>query len=206
MERKKILILVLAVAVFFSLSPTLCAEEEKDWEIRNYQTARINTRDEDDSAYLTRIAAFWRHVFWEEFDAEFEFQPFAETRYLWDEEEWQRTEAGAELGFRLAKCAYVGESIHYAWLEGEKDTPELETRLAIDIPIVLNSKGYKITATLLDEYTYSVEEGEATRNEIAALFYIPVFKYLELSCGWRHIDRIHDFDSDQVELSAILKF
>lgn len=71
---------------------------------------------------------------------------------------------------------------------------------------MLNSNGYKLTLELLEEYTYAAQEHKATRNEIGVNIIIPVFKHLALSCGWRHIDRIHSYDSDQIELSGILKF
>jgi len=196
----------IAALVIFLSSSVIFAEEEKNWEFRNYQTIRLDAEeDEEDDTYLTRAAFLLYHRITDDFDAVLEIQPFVETQYLWDKERWHRTELGSELGIRY-KWAYIGESIHYAWLKDAEDTPELESRLEVNIPFVLNSAGYQITLALLEEYTYSIEEGEATRNEVAGIFYIPVFKHLDFSCGWRHIDRIHDYDSDLIEMSAVLKY
>jgi len=190
----------------FMFSSNLNAETKRGWELKNYQTARINTRDEEDSAYVTRLAIAHGYNLMEEYDIKLEYQAFGETRYLWDQEEWQRSELGMEFGFRFLKdWVYLGESVHYAWLKNTGDTFELETRLEVDIPIKLTEE-YTITLALLEEYTYATKESKATRNEIAGLFYIPVYKWLELQAGWRHIDRIHDYDSDQVELTAVLKY
>jgi len=198
---------IIALLLIFLSTSAILAEEEKNWEFRNYQTIRLDAEaDEQDDTYLTRTAFLLYHEITDDFDAVLEIQPFVETRYLWDKEKWDRTELGAELGVRFIKWVYIGESIHYAWLKDFEDTPELESRLEIGIPFVLNSEGYQITLALLEEYTYSIEEGKATRNEIAGIFYIPVFEHLDVSCGWRHIDRIHDYDSDQVEISAVLKY
>ena len=195
---------IAALLIFLSTSG-LFAEEEKNWEFRNYQTVRLDNRRSQDDTYLTRAAFLLHRDITDDLDLVLEIQPFAEAQYLWDKEKWHRTELGSELGIRY-KWAYIGESIHYAWLKDAGDTPELESRLEVNIPFVLNSQGYQITLALLEEYTYAIEEGEATRNEIAGIFYIPVFKHLDVSCGWRHIDRIHDYDSDQVEMSAVLKY
>jgi len=211
MNRIKLLLLMAAVFIVFSHSPSLYGDEEnaeeKNWEIRNYQTARIDTRgDEEDGTYLTRGSFSLYHTFSDEFDVKFEVQPFAEARYLWDREEWRRTELGVEAGFHLTRWAYIGEGFHYAWLKGAEDTPELETRLVMSVPVVLNSDGYELTLELIEEYTYALEPGKGTRNEIAANLIVPVFEHLELLCGWCHTDRISDYDSDQVELSAIFTF
>ena len=203
-------VLLTPLSLFADKKPALLRrffpEEKKTWELKNYQTVRINTRNEKDHTYLTRLSLFCGYEPWDDMEAKLEIQPFAETRYLWDDEEWSRTETGLEAGLHFMKWVYVGESFQYAWLKGAEDTPELETRLELNIPFPLNSEGYTVTLVLIEEYTFALEPGKGTRNEVAANLIIPVYKHFDFLCGWRHVDRIHDFDSDQVELTGILKF
>ena len=205
MKRIKIFCL-LAVMVVHFLIPRFLYAAEKNWELKNYQAVRIDRKREKDHTYLNRLGFPIYYRFSGDLDVKLEVQPFAETQYKWDAGEWSRTEAGIEVGFRLTQWAYAGESIHYAWLEENENTPELETRLEMNIPFVLNSTGYKLTLALIEEYTYATRGHKASRNEIAANIIIPVCSYLELVCGWRHIDRIHDYDSDQVEVGGLIKF
>jgi len=188
------------------LSPVLLYAEEKHWQVKHYQTVRFDTQNEEDSNYLTRIAVPFSRRVSDELDLKLEFQPFFEMRYYWDSEKFLRKEIGLEAGFHLTKYGYVGESLHYAWLDNEENTFEFETRLEMNIPLILNAKGYEVTLKLVEEYTFSNQERKGTRNEIAANLIFPIVEHLELLCGWRHIDRIHDYDSDQVELTAIFVF
>ncbi|PIU41454.1 MAG: hypothetical protein COS99_05365 [Candidatus Omnitrophica bacterium CG07_land_8_20_14_0_80_42_15] len=218
MNKKMVLCCLLAFILSFLVSFPLYAED-KNWEIRNYQTVRLDDRREIDSTYLTRIEASFYYKIPSDLDIKFELKPFGEAQYKWDQGAWSRNEAGVETGFHVTEYAYIGESFQYAWLDEYKkgtrfrnedflrnDTAELESRLEAHIPFVLNSKGYKITVVLIEEYTYSCEEERATLNEIGGRFVIPVFKYLDVALGWRHIDRIHEYDSDQLELTSIIKF
>lgn len=201
----KIFGLILILLIVFAAVDSSFAEE-KNWSIKNYQTVRIDRKHKEDHTYLTRLEVPIYYDLYKDWDARLRIEPFTEARYNWEPGDWFRTELGGEIGICLAKIAYVGESIHYAWLKPETDTPELETRLEINIPFVLNSDGYKITVSLLEEYTYATEESKATRNEVAGYLIIPIIEHLNLMTGWRHIDRIHGYDSDQIEATAIFEF
>jgi hypothetical protein len=181
-------------------------EEERQWEVRNYHTVRIDRKHDDDHTYLTRLEVPWHHRISPDWDVTLTLEPFGETRYKWEPEQWNRTETGVEAGIQLTRFGYVGESIHYAWLKDGSDTVEFESKLEMFIPFVLNSNGYEVTLWLLEEYTFSAQEGKATRNEIAGYLVFPIAEHLDVMGGWHHIDRIHDYDSDQIEVTAILRF
>lgn len=142
--------------------------------------------------------------------------PFFEARRDVEDGLWSRMEAGVELGVkpfarwkRPLSWFYVGNGIHRAWVKPGHDRLEWEIRTLVDIPVtaLLRSWGFKLYA--LNEYTYDLQEGRESRNEVAAGFKMPLkvseFPAL-LGLGWRHVDWVHGDDADQFEGSFRLTF
>lgn len=182
-------------------------------EIKNQHALRYDLRGSDD-LYLTR---FWTETKYDlaAFDKTLKISPFIETRYHFDLDKWYRTELGTELGIDLFKWLYFGESLQYVFqdrkiLEREsrlpqnKNFPELETRLVATFPFKIKTLNPKLY--ILEEHTFNLKEGEGTRNEIGAGFNLQINKHIEILLGWRHVDRIHDYDSDQLETALTFKF
>ena len=86
------------------------------------------------------------------------------------------------------------------------ETTEWESRFVITPP--LNWWIFKdmVTLRLFDEYTYDFKRGQATFNDMGVVFDWQVFDWLRVPIGWRHVDRIHDFDSDILEFSVVFSF
>ena len=113
-------------------------------------------------------------------------------------------------------------SIQYTWLDIDgseaairgtyfkeirlyKDRVEMVPGLSLKAPIL---KKYKTTAyiTGIDEYFYDIEHGVPLRNEIGVGFLVALNDRVALGGGWRHVDWVKDFDSDQIETSITVKF
>lgn len=142
--------------------------------------------------------------------------PFVELRDNIQRDKLEHGEAGIEIGVDIFDWLYVGESFQYTrynydwenyiWHPRIKYAYEAETRTMFSLPIYEISQGKKIIAYALDEFTYSFKLSEGTRNEAVLGLIIPVTKHVDIGFDWRHIDRIHDFDSDAIETSLTLHF
>lgn len=142
--------------------------------------------------------------------------PFIELRNNLQKEKLEYKEIGLEIGTDVFPWFYVGESFKYArynydwinwlWHPRIKSATEAQTRVKFMLPVCRLSEERKIVAYALNEYTYSFKLGEGTRNEGVLGVTIPVTKYTEIGFDWRHIDRIHDFDSDALEAAVSLVF
>ncbi len=198
---KKILNVLLSLFIFISLTHFgLCAE------LQNQNEFRFDTSDDKDNIYLNRTSlntSLDLPFIKEKLFSSLFFEP----RWDFHIDRWYRVELGIELGRFIYKWFYVGESLQYVWLDPGNDIPEAETRLVFEKPIrLLNLYQDKTKLRLFEEYTYDIEGGEATRNEAGlTLLYNPT-KHSELGIGWRHVVRIHDFDSDQITTSMTFIF
>lgn len=128
----------------------------------------------------------------------------------------ERKEVGLEVGVDLGPNIYLGESfqytrynydwVNYIWHPRIKYAAEAETHVLFNLPLGNAEEDRKINVYFLDELTYNFKIGEVTRNEIAVGLKVPLVKHLQSNLGWRHIDRIHDFDSDALEITLTLVF
>lgn len=126
----------------------------------------------------------------------------------------ERKELGVEIGKDIFPWLYIGEAIQRGWMKEDylsyldykkRDYTESETRLLLNYNI-LSNKYIKLTGFVLDEFTYDFDTDAGVRNEVALGFTLPLNKYLETEVNWRHIDRIHEYDSDTFEAGLTLIF
>ncbi|MDP1852923.1 MAG: hypothetical protein Q8L26_01770 [Candidatus Omnitrophota bacterium] len=148
--------------------------------------------------------------------AKIKLSPFIELRNNLQKDKLEYKEIGFEFGTDIFPWFYAGESFQYSrynydwvnwlWHPRIKYAAEAETRLKFMLPVYQLSEERKIIAYVLNEFTYSFKLAEGTRNEVVLGITIPVTKYTEIGFDWRHIDRIHDFDSDALEANVSLIF
>ncbi len=144
------------------------------------------------------------------------FSPFIELHNNLQTDRLERKETGLEVGTDITPWFYIGESLQYTrynydwtdyiWHPRIKYAAEAETRLKFNFPLADIGENRKINAYFIDEYTYSFRIEQPTRNELVLGVMVPFHKHAEFSFGWRHIDRIHDFDSDALEVNLTLVF
>lgn len=142
------------------------------------------------------------------------FTPFVEVRRNFDLDIWERREAGFEVGRDFSPWFYLGitfqkvykeEDYRYYINEDRRDKYESELRFLLSHKLI-STKNFNLRGFLLNEYTYGYNRNEGTRNEVAIGVAIPIGKHLETSFDWRHIDRIHYYDSDTFESFVTLIF
>ncbi len=173
-------------------------------EVQNQNELRLDISDDDDNIYLNRTSINYS------FGLPFKEKKilssiFFEPRWDFHIDQWYRIELGIEFGMSVFKWLYLGESLQYAWLRPGDNVSEAETRLTFDWPLnfgFLSNEKTKLQA--FEEHTFNMEEGAGTRNEVGLMLLHNLTKHSKVSLGWRHVDRIHDYDSDQITASIIL--
>ena len=177
------------------------------------QGYRYDTRQDNHQLYTNHFSLVFNYLS-EKNKPLLKLIPFFEIRRNIDRELWERKELGMEIGKDILPWLYVGEAIQKGWMKEnyrycadyeKRDYTESETRLLFNHNL-LSNKYIKLKGFVLNEYTYDFDKGQATRNELIAGFIIPLGKYIETDISWRHIDRIHTYDSDTIEASVTLVF
>lgn len=201
------------IALFLLSVSSVFAAWGKKPEIRWQQVYRYDLRQHDQQLYTNRLSLTFNCLDKKE-KSLLKITPFFEARRNIREGLWEREELGIEIGRDIFSWFYLGESIQASWLRENycnytshkrRDTIESET-IFLASHELFSRKNFKLKGFVRDEYTYDFDIGAGTRNEITMGFIIPVGKYIETGLDWRHIDRIHDYDSDTFEVSLILVF
>ena len=200
----------LSLLLFFAFS---FAGWEKKPEFRWQQLYHYDLRQDNHQLYTNRLSLTFNYL-----DSQkkslVKFIPFFEIRRNIDNNFWQRKELGIEVGRDIFSWLYLGEAIQKGWMKEdyqycqffeEKSYKESETRLCLTHNLI-SGKSIKLKGFAVNEYTYDFDKGAGVRNELALGLNMPVGKYVETELNWRHIDRIHFYDSDTLEASLTLIF
>lgn len=192
---------------FFIFNPSYAfAEWDEKPEFRLTGTYRYDIRDDNHDLFSNRISATFRNAF--------QVMPFFEARWNIDQDLWERKEAGVEIGKKFCSWFYLGESIEHVWAKEDylvyadyekRDYLEAETRLLFKQDL-LSTESIKLKGYFVEEYTYDFKEDKATFNELVLGVIMPITQSAELNLNWRHIDRIHYYDSDTLEASLSFLF
>lgn len=184
--------------------------EIQDVGLSNSHTVRIAPSESDDSFYVTRTEANLDYNL-VSLDKVIKILPFSEYQHNLDTNGWWRKEIGAEFGMAFFDdYFYYGASFQHIWQREENysveeldETTEWESRFVITAPLKWWIFEDKVKLRLFDEYTYDFTRGQGTFNEVGCVLDWQVREGLRLKGGWRHTDRVHDFDADLFELSAV---
>ena len=143
------------------------------------------------------------------------FLPFVEAHRLIHGSRWSRVEMGGELRTRPFlellppfKWFTVTHSLREAWVSPGNDHPEWQIHTSFDVPVsFLKVHGRSLGFYVFNEYIYDLEQGAGIRNEVSAGFLVPLpVSRFSLGLAWRHVDRVHDTDVDQMESSLVAEF
>jgi hypothetical protein len=210
MKTKRLILIHLFLLLFFSVS---FAAWDKKPEFRWGQLYRYDLRQDNHQLYTNRLSATFTYKNKKD-KAMFRLQPFFEIRRNTHKDLWERKELGLEIGKDIFPWLYIGEAIQRGWMKEDyrdyakyekRDYVDSETRLLF-MHNLLSSKYVKLKAFILEEYTYDFDRGAGRCNEVAIGLIMPIGKYIETGINWRHIDRIHHYDSDTFETSVTLVF
>jgi len=170
-----------------------------DFDFKTQQSFRYDISVDNEDWYIIRL---WAETFYKppSIYNTFKIAPFVEIRYHFYLHKLSRTEVGVEIGTDLFKWLYWGESLQYASLHPGRDTIELESILRFTYPFRIKSQ--ELVFYVFEEHTFAFVFGEGKRNEIGLGFTWQPKDNLEFLLGWRHTDRIHYYDTDQIELAV----
>jgi len=199
-------------SIFLFISCAFASWDKKP-EFRWTQLYRYDLRQDNHRLYNNRLALAFSYLD-SKGKALFKLTPFFEIKRNIGKDLWERKELGIEIGKDILPWLYVGEAIQQSWKKEDyrwytnyekEDSVESETRLMF-CHNLLSNKYIKLKGFILDEYTYDFNEDRGIRNEVAIGVIAPIGKYIETGINWRHIDRIHYYDSDTFEASLTLVF
>ena len=202
------LFLVIFLFVFQSFGGTISKPEFRLKELYRYELHRAHHK-----LYTNRLSLSFDYLNTKDIVL-FKVTPFFEIRRNLHKNLWQRKELGVEIGKEIFPWLYLGETIQRGWMKEDyryygdyecRDYTESETRLAFTHNLFSN-KYIQLKGFILDEYTYDFDRGAGTCNEVAIGVVLPVNKHIETQINWRHIDRIHYYDSDTFEAAFTLIF
>lgn len=210
MKAKAVILTSSFLGLFIS---SVFAYWDKKPQFRWMQLLRYDTRHADHNLYTNHLSATFNYLGKKEKPL-LKLIPFFELRRNVDKGLWERKELGIEIGKDIFSWLYLGQGIQAVWLKEayrevpigrSRDSTESETRLVFSRNF-FSHKHISVKGYLLDEYTYDFGRGEGTRNEVAIGLNMPIGKFIETDINWRHIDRIHDYDSDTIEAQVTLVF
>ena len=202
------LFLTLFLFVAQSFGATFSKPEFRLKELYHYELRRTNHK-----LYTNRFSLSVNYLNTKKITL-FKITPFFELRRNIHKGLWERKEAGVEIDKDIFPWLYVGEAIQRGWMKEDyryygdyesRDYTESETRLCFAHNLISN-KHIQLRGFILNEYTYDFDRGAGTRNEVAVGFVLPLNRHIETEINWRHIDRVHYYDSDTFEGALTLIF
>ncbi len=204
-------ICTLTFVIFLFQSSISVAEIEK-MGFENQHSVKFSVRSDDDDydLYSTRAQGYLDYSF-PGSERTIKVLSFFEYQSNFDTNTWWRKEAGAEIGATFFNdWLYAGASFQHVWQKEENypvelldETTEWESRFVITPPLQWGVFKDRLKLRFFDEYTYDFRRGQGTFNEVGVIFDWQVCEGLRFPIRWSHLDRIHDFDSDAIELSVL---
>ena len=140
---------------------------------------------------------------------ELELSLFLESQWNLDTDDWEKLLFGGEIGKTLWEYLYVAQSVQfvsgqmldYVGFEVDNKSFDTTTKIGVYIPF-FESFAFKA----FEEYSFNLEELEGEYNEIGAEIVYKAKEPFSIFLGWRHTDRIHNFDTDYATLGFSLHF
>jgi len=174
------------------------------WETNERNEYLIDIRGDDGDIYLNRLSIHKKLV-----SPDIEISVFGEVQWNFDTSEWEKITIGAETTKFLWKYLYIGQSLHF--ISGQmldymnvnvgNESIDATTKIGLYLPLTS-----RLSFRLFEEYSLNIEKGltdyAESRSEVT---YRPKDSY-SIGFGWRHTDRVHNFDTDYATLFLNLDF
>ncbi|MFC1621530.1 hypothetical protein ACFL2G_04410 [Candidatus Omnitrophota bacterium] len=134
---------------------------------------------------------------------------FAEAQWSVEASEWEKLLTGIKAGKSFWEYLYIsqsiqfisGEMLDYMAFDAGSYSFDATTKIGVKVPFLED-----FNLSIFEEYSVNLEEFKDEYCEtIAEVQYTPV-DLLSVGIGWRHTDRIHNFDTDYVTSSVTLRF
>jgi hypothetical protein len=206
------LLLICTWLLILDFSSVFASWERKP-KFRWTQLYRYDLRQDNHQLYTNRISSTFYYMGNED-KALFEATAFFEARRNVNKDLWERKELGLELGRSIFNWLYLGQAFQKGWMNEDFRTYgsyekmnyfESETRLLLGHTL-LSIGNFDLKGYALNEYTYDFDEEKSKFNELVIGLILPISGFMVLNINWRHIDRIHYYDSDTFEGSFSIEF
>ena len=140
---------------------------------------------------------------------EIEVSAFLDSQWNLETCKWEKVLLGLETGKSIWEYLYIGQSLQlisgemldYMPFSVESKSLDTTTKIKVNIPFL---KYFSFCA--FEEYSLNIEEWRDGYNEVGVEFVYTPKKLFSISLGWRHTDRIHNFDTDYASMSLSFHF
>ena len=173
-------------------------------EIRDRNEYLVDVRDDDGDLYLNRLSLH------KKLDSRnMEISGFIEAQWNFETDEWEKLMLGIEIGTYIWQYLYIGQSLqsisgemlNYMAFDANSNSIDTTTKISLELPLIKD-----FALRIFEEYSINLEKGRDEYCELGSeVSYSPKDSY-SISIGWRHTDRIHNFDTDYVSTSLTLRF
>lgn len=173
-------------------------------EIKDKNEYLMDARGDDGDIYLNRLSVN------KKFDpANMEIFAFGETQWNFDTDKLEKLLLGIGAGMTLYRYLRISQSVQLIsgemldYLSFSVNTNSIDTTTTIGLYVPFAKYFY---FNIAEEYSFNLEECRDEYCEtIAEICYRPK-DMCSFGIGWRHTDRIHEFDTDYVSSSLTLHF
>jgi len=191
-------ILLSAVILFSSAIPAF------SMELNTRDEYLFDVRKDDGDIYRSRISLDKKIT-----APEVEISAFVESQWNLDTDEWEKVLLGIEAGKTFWEYLYMGQSLQlisgqmldYMAFDADSKSFDTTTKIKLTLPI---TECFSFCA--FEEYSINVAKGRDEINEIGSEIIYDPGKLFSVSVGWRHTDRIHNFDTDYASMSLSFHF
>ena len=140
---------------------------------------------------------------------EIEVSAFLDSQWNLETCKWEKVLLGLETGKSIWEYLYIGQSLQlisgemldYMPFSVESKSLDTTTKIKVNIPFL---KYFSFCA--FEEYSLNIEEWRDGYNEVGVEVVYTPKKLFSISTGWRHTDRIHNFDTDYASMSLSFHF
>lgn len=173
-------------------------------EIANRNEYLVDTRNDDGNIYLNKLSLHKKLD-----SSEIEMSAFGEGQWNLDTSEWEKITLGLEIGKTFRDRLYLGQSIQfisgqmldYMTFKPDSNSIDATSKIVLNLPLL---KDFSLRAS--EEYSLNLEFGRDEFCETAIEIVYSFENSHSAAIGWRHTDRIHNFDTDYLSSSITLRF
>ena len=173
-------------------------------EMKNRSEYLVDVRGDDGDLCLNRLSVHKRLD-----SPDMQISGFLEAQWNFETDEWEKLLFGIEAGARPWEYLYIGQSVQvisgemldYMAFDANGNSTDTTTKISLGLPL---SKDFSLR--VFEEYSINIEKGRDEYIEIGSEVIYSIKDSCSIGIGWRHTDRIHNFDTDYVSSSLTLRF
>ncbi len=204
---RKISAFLFVISVIFTCFTDYSFAQDKDkktFEIRDKTSYLFDVRGDDGDILLNH---FCLHKNIESIKTG--LFAFSELQWSFETSDWEKITMGIGAEKTLWNYLYASQTIQlisgqildHIDLKTDNISYDATSRIGLYVTLPKN-----FALDIFEEYSYNIEEGKEEYCESVAELIYNFKESCSLIVGWRHIDRVHRFDTDYITSSVSLKF